>query len=254
MANQDLNPQLNLQGSSYIYSLGMSPNTRAAMSQKVRILSPSAGSGELAQIGVLGNFGPSFSRSTEEVRGIGFGDRIAELVPGVQSAVTISLERTMLYLSNLWQALGYNAGVSGPVRSLKDQRWPFDLQQQLVFSEIADTDLGDTVPNSGYTGGVQDISFPSSATGTGGGVIGGRHKAVITMYEGCWLQDTSFSFSKDAQVVSESGSAMVTDVHDFSSIYGEFMPTGNSPYEAGQRGSILYTDGTQDRSNLSVGG
>jgi len=252
--NQDMNPSNGLQGSSYIYNLGMSPNTRAAMSQKVRILSPSAGSNQMTQIGVLGNFGPSFSRSAEEVRGIGFGDKIAELVPGVQSAVTVSLERTMLYLSNLWQSLGYNGGVSGPARSLAHQRWPFDLQQQVVFSDIADREVSDT--GDGYSGGIQNIAFPSSGT-TPSGVVDGVHKASITMYEGCWLTDTSFSFQKDSQMVSESGNAMVTDVHDYSSVYGEFMPTGNNPYNPDERGSIRFTDGSEDiaarNETLSVG-
>ena len=246
MANSDLNTQGGLQGTSYIYNLGASPNTRAAMSQKVRILSSSYGSNGPAQIGVLGNFSVSMSRSSEPLRGIGFGDLIAELVPAVQDPITVSLERTLLYLSNLWQALGYAGGVSGPVRALSHMQWPFDMEQQVVFSSIADQEVGGGA-GSGFTAGIQNVTFPEVTQPAGTG--GGSHSAMITMYEGCWLQDTSFAFSKDAQVISESGSAMCRDVHDFASTYGEFMQTGNNPY-LGQQGSIQFAD---DVSTLNSG-
>jgi hypothetical protein len=243
--NSDLNNQGGLQGSSYIYNLGASPNTRAAMSQKVRILSSSYGSGGPAQIGVLGNFSVSMSRSSEPLRGIGFGDKIAELVPAVQDPITVSLERTLLYLSNLWQALGYAGGVSGPVRALSHMQWPFDMEQQVVFSSIADQEVGGGGgERSGFTAGIQSITFPEVTES-----MSGTHSAMITMYEGCWLQDTSFAFSKDAQVISESGSAMCRDVHDFASTYGEFMQTGNNPYYGGQQGSIQFADGVTTRNS-----
>lgn len=237
MSNSDMNNAgAGLQGTSYIYDLGASPNTRAAMSQKVRILSSSYGSSSPAQIGVLGNFSVSMSRSSEPLRGIGFGDKIAELVPAVQDPITVSLERTLLYLSNLWQALGYAGGVSGPVRALSHMQWPFDMEQQVVFSSIADKEIGTTGSR-----GIQNVSFPD-VTQPNGVMNGGSHSAMITMYEGCWLQDTSFAFSKDAQVISESGSAMCRDVHDFASTYGEFMQNGNNPYYEGQQGSIQFAD------------
>jgi hypothetical protein len=40
-------------------------------------------------------------------------------------------------------------------------------------------------------------------------------------------------------LISESGDFSATDVHDFSSVYGEFMQTGNDP-SIGQYGSIQY--------------
>lgn len=258
MSNSDLNPTSGngLQGTSYIYDLGASPNTRAAMSQKVRILSASYGSEGPSQLGVLGNFSVQMSRSTEAIRGIGFGDKIAELVPAVQEPITVQLERTLLYLSNLWQALGYAGGVSGPVRALSHQQWPFDMEQQVVFSTIADREIESVSgERSGFTAGIQSVSFPEVTQPSGTG--GGSHSAMITMYEGCWLQDTSFSFSKDAQVVSESGSAMCRDVHDYASVYGEFMETGNNPYITGQTGSIQYADSSIEaarRGTLVIGG
>ena len=141
MSNTDNNPQNGLQGSSYIYRLGTSPNTRAVVSQKVRVLAPAYGGNALYQIGVMASVNPSESRTIEPVRGIGFGDIIAELVPSNTEAMSVSTERTLLYLSNIWQSTGYAAGVDGPVRSLRHHRWPFDVEQQIVFSRIADSDL-----------------------------------------------------------------------------------------------------------------
>ena len=80
MANRDLNPQNGLQGSSYLYKMGTSPNSRTVTSQKVRILAPAYGneSSELLQIGVMANFAPSESRTIETVRGLGFGDTVGQ--------------------------------------------------------------------------------------------------------------------------------------------------------------------------------
>jgi len=108
MPNQDRNPQASsgVQGTSYLYDFGTSPNTRVAVSQKVRLLTPvyGAATGDLFQIGVVSSFSPTMSRTIDAVRGIGFGDQIAELVPGVTDPETASFERALLYLNNLWQA------------------------------------------------------------------------------------------------------------------------------------------------------
>lgn len=79
MANKDRNPQNGVQGTSYLYDFGTSPNTRTAVSQKVRILTPVYGTQSLNQMGVLSSFGPNSTRGAEPVRGIGFGDQVAEL-------------------------------------------------------------------------------------------------------------------------------------------------------------------------------
>jgi len=245
MPNTDQTPQNGLQGSSYIYKLGTSPNTRAVVSQKVRVLAPSFGSNDtLYQIGVMANFNPTESRTIEQVRGIGFGDVIAELVPGNTEAMTASVERTLLYLSNIWQSTGYAAGVDGPVRSLRHHRWPFDVEQQIVFSGLADADrsgtlLGATgIPGSGFTGGVGAISYPAATAG-GGGSGQGSHTVLITMYETCWWSDWNVAFSRDAAMMSENGTITITDVHDFASTYGEFLAVGNDP-TLGQLGSIRF--------------
>lgn len=254
MANSDINPSNGVQGSSYLYDFGTSPNTRVAVSQKVRLLAPAYGATNkaLLQMGVVSSFAPSQSRNADPVRGIGFGDMIAELVPSVTEPVTGSLERALLYLANLWQATGYAGGVDGPVRSLAHHRWPFDIEHQLVFSSLADSDLG--VANVGTTGasrgfgqGVQRVRYPGNgpvAYPTGDGTGGGYganpgHSAIITMYEACWFTSWSATYSQDAGQIMESGDVTVSDVHDFSSVYGEFLPSGNDPTD-GELGSIRY--------------
>ena len=245
MANTDNTPANGLQGSSFVYDYGTSPNTRTAVSQKTRVLTPAYGSSSaLWQMGVLSTFSPSISRTVDELRGIGFGDQIAELVPSITAAPTASFERALLYLSNLWQSSGYAGGVDGPVRSLAHHKWPFDVEQQLVFSTLADADLGvanvgmDGQPGS-FDGGVQAISYPAVTPDGSNEQANRGHSAVITMYEACWFTSWSASFSKDAGMIMESGDVMVTDVHDFASMYGEFLATGNDP-SIGQLGSIRF--------------
>ncbi len=244
MSNSDINPQNGRQGSSYIYDQGTSPNTRTAVSQKVRLLAPAYGSNQLSQVGVLSSFSPTESRSVEPVRGIGMGDIIAELVPSVTEPMNASVERALLYLANLWQATGYAAGIDGPVRSLRHHKWPFDVEQQLVFSTLADMDLGGAGSGfngqtGAYNGGVKAVQFPNVTQVPASGPSGGGHTAIITLYETCWWTDWSANFGADTGIIMESGTMIITDVHDFSSIYGEFLSTGNDP-SIGQQGSVRF--------------
>jgi len=245
--NPDNTPAQGLQGSSYLYEYGTSPNTRAAVSQKVRVLTPAYGNqGTLSQAGVVSSWAPTESRTIDELRGIGFGDKIAELVPSITGATTATFERALLYLSNLWQTTGYAAGVDGPVRSLRHHRWPFDVEQQLVFSSLADFDLNGGIPNTGaklggFQGGTTAIQYPSVYTSQKDQTQG-SHTAIITMYEACWFNSWSATFSKDAGQIMESGGVTISDVHDFNSTYGEFLATGNDP-TIGQLGSIRYLGG-----------
>ena len=267
MPNTDRTPQNGNQGSSYLYNYGTSPNTRTAVSQKVRILAPVFGAGTqtLYQMGVVSSFNPTNSRTVEEIRGIGYGDKIAELVPSITAAITASLERALLYLSNICQAVGYAGGVDGPVRSLAHHRWPFDIEMQLVFSTLADNDLG--VPNRGAdppglptgtgTGqGTKRVQYPYlGPTGTPGSVNYPNppgHSAIITMYEACWFTSWSATYSQDAGQIMESGDVTVSDVHDFSSLYGEFLPSGNDPTDS-ELGSIRYGGGSTLASTLGAG-
>lgn len=245
-SGQDNTPANGRGGSSYIYKLGTSPNTRVAVSQKVRILAPSYGDDSaLFQIGLISNFNPSESRNIDAVRGIGFGDMVAELVPGVTNPREASVDRSLMYLSSLWQATGYAAGVDGPVRSLRHHKWPFDVEHQLVFSTLADNDLG--AANTGYSagsgtfeGGVKAVTYPQ-VTGPSGLVEGG-HTVIVTLYEACWWNQWSATVSSDQAIISESGSMTITDVHDFSSLYGEMVQFGNDP-TLGQLGSSRFTAG-----------
>ena len=175
MANMDNKPEGGVGGTSYLYDFGTSPNTRTAVSQKVRLLTPHYGSNQaMHQMGVVSSFNPSQSRTVEPVRGVGFGDQVAELVPSVTEPTTGSFERALLYLCNLWQATGYSSGVDGPVRSLAHHKWPFDIEQQLVFSTLADIDLG--AQNTGHAGstgsfdgGVKQINYPQVTSDFGPG-------------------------------------------------------------------------------------
>lgn len=250
MPNLDNYPagQTGVQGASYVYDYGTSPNTRTAVSQKVRLLTPQYGNSvNLSQMGVVSQFNPSESRTVEPVRGVGFGDMIAELVPSVTEPMTGSFERALLYLSNLWQATGYAAGIDGPVRSLRHHRWPFDIEQQIVFSSLVDVDLAAAnVGVSGaagtYQGGMGAISFPE-VTPDGAGYPGKKrgHTALITVYEACWFTSWNTTFAKDSGMIMESGDVSVSDVHDFASVYGEFLASGNDP-TIGQLGSIRYSE------------
>jgi len=253
MANTDNAPANGVQGSSYIYDFGTSPQTRTAVSQKVRLLTPAYGTDAklLFQMGVLSSFTPNETRTIDTLRGIGFGDMIAELVPSVTEAMTAGFERALLYLSNLWQATGYAGGASGPVRSLRHHRWPFDIEQQLVFSTVADLDLtgqpGEGFNGGGGTfdGGVKSIKYPT-VTNDPQGVPGDArsHTAIITLYETCWFNSWSLTnLSRDTGMLMETGDVTISDVHDFSSEYGEFLATGNDP-SINQLGSVRFNNGS----------
>lgn len=242
--NTDHNPQGGVQGTSPLYRFGTSPNTRSVVSQKVRILAPAYGANDiLYQIGVLANFTPSESRTVEPVRGIGFGDQVAELVPGVTEPMTASIERQLLYLSDIWQATGYASGVSGPMRSLKHHRWPFDIRQEIVFSVIADYEFsgsGNIQRGTDFQAGVAALTYSQNLGGSSVDAQEGTHNILVTFYETCWWTSTNNSgFTRDAALVTQSGDVMITDVHDASTTFGEFTATGNDP-SIGQLGSIRY--------------
>lgn len=212
---------------NYIYRRGTTPNTRVAVSQKNKVFSVPNGKSAFSQIGVLSSFGLSESRTVEEVRGLGYGDQIAELVPGVTTAMSISITRTLLYLSNIWQVFGYRAGTDGLVRSLKHHQWPFDIKQELVFSRIA----------------TNESVSPKLVAPASDGV----NEALLTFFEACWMNDWGADFAADGAMVQENVSVTVTDIIDGSSTYGELasdgQSTGNNPF-SDQGSSLRYTTGT----------
>ena len=221
---------------NYIYRMGTAPNTRAAVSQKNKVYGYSVGAGGFQQLGAVSEFGFDESRSIEPIRGVGFGDQIAELVPGVTEPMSLTINKTLLYNVNLFQLFGYKGGVDGIARSLRHHRWPFDIKQELVFSELASKDP------AGLAGP------KSAAVQPGGGEFVTPVTALLTFYEGCWMNSYSASFTSDAAIVAENSSVNVTDIIDGLSQYGEFIDTGLSVMNGGAAGkgySLRFAGGAQ---------
>lgn len=208
---------------SYIYRKGTTPNTRAAISQKVKIFSTATGQQASSQIGVTSSFDDSDSRAVDALRGLGYGDQIAELVPGVTDPRNLSITRTLLYLSSVFQVFGYRAGTDGLVRSLKHHQWPFDIKQELVFSRIA---TQENVPKAVVT------------------ATDNVNEALLTFFEACWMNSWGASFSADAAMIQETVAIMASDVLDGVSTYGELAAdsesTGNNPFVT--TGSFRYSN------------
>ena len=208
---------------NYLYRMGTAPNTRCAVSQKNKIYGYMVGKNAFQQIGVLSEFGFDESRTIDPVRGVGFGDTIAELVPGVTEPMTLTLNRTLLYTVNLFQTLGYKGGVEGLVRSLRHHRWPFDIKQELVFSELS------SIEDMAGVAGTSNKPAMTQPSGNGYYAGAGKVKALFTYFEGCWINSYSASFTSDAAIVAENSSVTVTDIIDGFSQYGEFIDSGLSP-------------------------
>lgn len=216
---------------TYLYTVGSSPETRVAISQKNKVFSKpwTVGTPAFKQVGVLSTFDYSESRGVDPVRGVGFGDKIAELVPGVTEPMALTLNRTLLYTAGIVQELGYKGGVDGLVRSLRQHRWPFDIQSELVFSELVRQKDKDQI---------------------GTGVVtasDGQNLAIITYFIACWLNNYSVSFPSDSAIIVEDASASATDVTDGptgyqadATHYGEFLDAGNNPFTTPGSGSKLY--------------
>jgi hypothetical protein len=233
---------------NYLYRMGTAPNTRCAVSQKNKIYGYMVGKNAFQQIGVLSEFGFDESRTIDPVRGVGFGDTIAELVPGVTEPMTLTLNRTLLYTVNLFQTLGYKGGVEGLVRSLRHHRWPFDIKQELVFSELSSKD---------DMFGVKDnLSKPAAKQPSGNSYYAGAGavRALFTYFEGCWINSYSASFTSDAAIVAENSSVTVTDIIDGASQYGEFIDSGLSPGQgsasAGAGYSVRFAGGITPPTGL----
>jgi hypothetical protein len=223
---------------NYIYRTGTSPNTRSVSSQKNKIFGYAVGGNGFTQIGAASEFSFDESRTIEAVRGVGFGDQIAELVPGATEPMSITISKTLLYTQNAFQVLGYKGGIDGLVRSLRHHRWPFDIKQEIVFSEIANLD-GVNTPQPA------DIQVGPAVSG----IVPGTIQALFTYYEGCWFNNYSVSFTADAGLVAESCGITVTDVIDGISQYGDFIDSGLAPIgengAAGKGFSLRFAGGSQ---------
>ena len=233
---------------SYIFRKGVSPNTLSVISSKNRIFAYNASQDlkqGLTQIGVVATFDPSESRTIEAIRGIGFGDHIAELVPGVTEPMTISVTRTALYLSNVYQVFGYKAGVDGIVRSLRHHRWPFDIWQEIVFSTLANRNL-----NSSNTGPIQEglVSQIPFDFVEGSESDEGAANAIdlLTIYEACWMADYSVSFASDTAMVQETVTINVSDI-----LAGP-DPFSTDKYEGVEPYSVLSVDQPASSGRLKI--
>jgi hypothetical protein len=189
---------------SYIYQQGSTPNTSLLNSQKVKVFAAHPGGADPTanQIGLLQSWNPSQSRPTEAVRGIGHGDRVSEQSVGVTD-LTGSLSIAVMYLVNIMQVLGYNAGASGIIRSLKHHRWPFDIKEQIIIPNFI-------IANS--------LSVAKGATK----VAGAASNIIQTYYEGCWMQDYNITFEIGGSTVMQDCSVNITDVYDPSAGRGAY--------------------------------
>lgn len=195
---------------TYVHRLGVTPETASVISSKNKIYAiPADGDVTTAfQIGVLATFDPAESRTIEPVRGIGFGDHVAELVPGATEPMTIGITRTAQYLSMIFQVFGYKGGVDGIVRSLRHHKWPFDIVQEVVISRLPAV----------ITGG-------QGAPGLTAKGLNGELDAILTYYEGCWLSDYGVSYAADAALVQENVTVNVTDI--IASTSNDYIETGD---------------------------
>lgn len=196
---------------TYVHRLGVTPETASVISSKNKIYAiPADGDQTVAfQVGVLATFDPAESRTIEPVRGIGFGDHVAELVPGATEPMTLGITRTAQYLSMIFQVFGYKGGIDGIVRSLRHHKWPFDIVQELVISRLPAIDTGRADNPIGLTkGGIQ-----------------GELDAILTYYEGCWISDYGISYAADAALVQENVTVNVTDI--IANTSSSYIETGD---------------------------
>ena len=217
----------------YVYRQGTTPNTESVISSRFKIFTDMVNVGAFIKLGVTSTFSWSESKTIDAVRGLGYGDQVAELVPGVTQPLQITMTRTCLYLLNLQQALGYKSGVSGAVRSLKHHRWPFDIKTEIIFSQLAseDPNRGQAIPDTlnGNEGGLNNLGNPGLY-------------AVATLYEGCWMESYYTSFTIDTAAVAEDCTIMATDILDCrGSVYGDFLDGGLNTGDSTGR-SLLYTN------------
>jgi hypothetical protein len=218
--------------SSYLYQQGTTAQTSSVLSTRFKIFGPAVGVGKFVKMGVTSSFSMQESKNIEVVRGLGYGDQVAELVPGVTQPMSISVTRTALYLANIQQMFGYKAGVSGLVRSLRHHKWPFDIKTEIVFSELVSEEPNlaqatvAAVPNEG---GLNNLGNPGLY-------------AVSTIFEGCWMESYSSAFQAEQALVSEDVTIMVTDIFDISgSVYGDFIDSGNNNTDVTGR-SLLFSE------------
>lgn len=216
MANRDRD--------TYVHRLGVTPETASVISSKNRIYAtPADNKSELYQIGVVATFDPSETRALEPVRGIGFGDHVAELVPGVTEPMTLAVTRTAQYLSMIYQVFGYKGGIDGIVRSLRHHKWPFDMVQEVIISNFITSDQGEIRENIDSQRDFIEALNPDEL------------QAILTYFEGCWISDYSSSYAADAALVQENVTVNVTDI----------VSSPGQPYE--ETSTDLFNDAARSK-------
>jgi hypothetical protein len=180
---------------AYIYRKGVSPNTRVLNPQRVRVYSLDADTQLQTQIGLIQTWNPSDTRAIEPVRGIGFGDQIAELAVGVTD-LSATATIMMMYLRDIQQMFGYKAGSSGLIRSLKHHQWPFDVYETIILPSYL---KGGEGIDTRALNNEMDKSLSTSVIGT--------------WYEGCWMSDFSKTFDIGATSVTQDMTCQVSDVY-----------------------------------------
>lgn len=187
---------------------GVSPETLSVISARNRIYAVPAwaeGVSTQIQIGVVASFNPTEGRTIEPVRGIGYGDRVLELVPGMTDPMTMTVTRTAQYLSMIMQVFGYKGGIDGVCRSLRHHKYPFDMRQELIIGAIASFNQG-TVS----TTGIATPTFGDKSLDPTGAEM--DLQAIITIYEACWMSDWSTTFASDTALVQEDVTINVTNI------------------------------------------
>ena len=218
---------------SYLYKQGTTAQTKTVISSRFKIFTHAVGVGKFVKMGVTSSFNISESKNVEAIRGLGFGDQVAELVPGVTQPMTLTINRTALYLANIMQMLGYKAGVSGLVRSLKHHKWPFDIKTEICFSELVSTGSDNL--------GQANLADVAAEGGDGNNYGNPGLYAVVTIYEGCWMESYTSNFQVEQAAVTEDATIIVTDIFDVNgSVYGDFIDSGLNPNSDATGGSLLF--------------
>lgn len=225
---------------TYIHRLGVTPETASVISSKNKIYATPAdlSATTLFQIGVVATFDPSETRAIEPVRGIGYGDHVAELVPGVTAPMTLAVTRTAQYLSMIFQVFGYKGGVDGLVRSLRHHKWPFDIVQEVVISRM--------IAEGDFT--KDDISETSNNLGF---FNPDQFEAIMTYFEGCWISDYSASYTAEAALVQENVTVNVTDI--IASPSAEYTETpGDLLFNPAAKSKILNSQAAFAQTGVTV--
>lgn len=173
---------------AYIYREGVSPNTRLLNPQRVRVFSIDAEDSAWQPIGLIQTWNPTDTRAIEPVRGIGFGDQVAELAVGVTD-LSATATVMMMYLRDIQQLFGYKAGSTGLIRSLKHHQWPFDVYETIIVPDYI------------------------KGQAKGGAVDDGALKVIKTWYEGCWMSDFAKTFDIGATSVTQDMTCQISDVY-----------------------------------------